>query len=366
MRRSRNRSRRSARPCDEARLAPGAGAVRAGAGPAGRDTDRHDPRLLPVAAPPLPPRGRDQPALPARRGGRGAAAAGGGAGGRAGRRGARRARPRRRGAAGGGVRQPGVAARRAAGPDGLAHRSPAAAAPECPAPGTGRLGAGRGGAAARRRRLARRGRDAPGRAADPRPRHAEGEGVRSGDGRMARRDTAGARRALGLVAGRPAHARGDAPRRLRLRRESPARAAPRAGRGHRSGAGPRARRARPAPGGPARRGVVGAARPRLPGAAALRGPQARGRAARLRRHDRPHGDAAPRPGRSLGALQARRRPRPPPARRGAGHLPRAVADRARAHGGVLRGHRSRDGGRAAPHLLRRGRSQAEHLLVPGC
>ena len=46
----------------------GAGAVRAGARPARRHADRHDPRLLPIAAPPLPARGRDLAALPAGRG----------------------------------------------------------------------------------------------------------------------------------------------------------------------------------------------------------------------------------------------------------------------------------------------------------
>ena len=86
------------------------------------------------------------------------------------------------------------------------------------------------------------------------------------------------------------------------------------------------------------------------------------RAARLRRSDpedaRP---AAPAGRRALGAVQARRRPRPHPDRRGAGHQSRAVGDRRRARRGVLR---RRGRARASAHGLRGRRRQAVDLQLP--
>ena len=64
----------------------------------------------------------------------------------------------------------------------------------------------------------------------------------------------------------------------------------------------------------------------------------------------------------LGALQAGRWPRSPAAGRGAGHRAGAVADRPCTDRGVLR---RRGGARDAAHRVRRRRSQAVDLFVPG-
>ena len=90
--------------------------------------------------------------------------------------------------------------------------------------------------------------------------------------------------------------------------------------------------------------------------------QGSGRPARLRRPDRPHVEPAGRSRRGLGAVQAGRRSRSPAAGRGAGHRAGAMAHRACADRRVLR----REGGAGrAPHRVRRRRSQAVDLFVPG-
>ena len=70
-------------------------------------------------------------------------------------------------------------------------------------------------------------------------------------------------------------------------------------------------------------------------------------------------DAAP-----VGALQARRRARPHPRRRSAGHEPAAMEHRGKAGGGVLR-RPGRARTRAAAHAVCRGRREAIDLQLPG-
>ena len=64
----------------------------------------------------------------------------------------------------------------------------------------------------------------------------------------------------------------------------------------------------------------------------------------------------------MGALQARRRARPHPGRRGAGHEPDPVAGHPRAGGGVLLRPRRQ---RRAAHAVRRRRREAVDLQLPG-
>ena len=100
-----------------------------------------------------------------------------------------------------------------------------------------------------------------------------------------------------------------------------------------------------------------------PGSTPTAGPQAGARAPRLRRPDRPRRGAARAPRhRRLGALAARRRARPHPGRRGAGHEPGAVAGDRGDLGGVLRRRRRP---RRPPHDLRRRRREAVDLQLPG-
>ena len=96
----------------------GAGAVRPRARPARRHADRHHPRLLPVAAAPLPDRGHDLPALQAGRGHRRPAGHGPGPRGRAGPHAAGRAAGPRRPGQRRALRRPGRHARRPARPAG--------------------------------------------------------------------------------------------------------------------------------------------------------------------------------------------------------------------------------------------------------
>ena len=67
--------------------------------------------------------------------------------------------------------------------------------------------------------------------------------------------------------------------------------------------------------------------------------------------------------RAMGALQAGQRHRPYPDRRGPGHQPRAMGDRAQADRGILRRRRPR--ARPAAHHLRGGRRETIHLQLPG-
>ena len=85
--------------------------------------------------------------------------------------------------------------------------------------------------------------------------------------------------------------------------------------------------------------------------------------ARFRRPGRAGEGSAHRKGRrGLGALQARRRDRPRPAGRGAGHRARAMGRAARAYRGVLR----RQGrGRRSADPVRGRRREAVDLLLPG-
>ena len=112
-----------------------------------------------------------------------------------------------------------------------------------------------------------------------------------------------------------------------------------------------------------RRGFGRTADARRAGAARLCGAQGCIRSAGLRRPDRPHVQSAGRSRRRLGAVQAGWRPRSPAAGRGAGHRAGAVAHRACADRGILR---RRGGAGRASHRVRRRRSQAVDLFVPGC
>ena len=155
-------------------------------------------------------------------------------------------------------------------------------------------------------------------ATNARPRMLDWLGLR-GRRRAASTGTTGASEFLTATASRAARERSST-------RSSPTDARPRLAivtwpkRAHRRRRGrpPRAARRR------ASRCAADPRRARSP--APTRGARTR-RAARLRRPDRPHADAAGRPRRRLGAVQAGRRARPPAAGRGAGHRARAMGDR---------------------------------------
>ncbi len=96
-------------------------------------------------------------------------------------------------------------------------------------------------------------------------------------------------------------------------------------------------------------------------------PQGGARAAGLRRFDPDRDGAAARAGRrrggALGALQAGRRSRPHPDRRGAGHQPRPVGHRVGHRGGVLR-RAGRARRRRRPHRFRGGGRETVDLQLP--
>ena len=86
------------------------------------------------------------------------------------------------------------------------------------------------------------------------------------------------------------------------------------------------------------------------------------RLARLRRPDRQDAGAVRALVRRLGALQARPRHRPRADRRGAGHQPQAVGDRAHHRLGIHAGRRAAE---RQAHGVRGRRREAVDLLVPG-
>ncbi len=347
------------RPSGDRRRAPpaasGARALFAArAGPARRHAHRHHPRLLPVAAAPLPAGGRAVAAFPA--------------GGRARRR--RRAAEAREDDARGGARRAsctramrllaGLASGGAVRPAGRGLAGRAAAADVLAAALGGRTRWRRAAPRARRRCGGRGGTASPTPCAGrTRPRLRDARCVVAGRARLAKRSRKrrarmldwlgagrrhGACRELGRTGAREFLRDGGEPR-ARRRASSTSKlrqGAAGTGRGDAGRAGAHRGRSRTT----AAALQVAALSAALVALAApvLRAYAARKDAPALLDYDDLIGRAVEPAGRSrrrLGAVQAGRRPRPPAAGRGAGHRARAMAHRPRADRGVLRRRRAR-------------------------